>query len=737
MDSLTISAKNAYGIGYMEHTFSFLTKDGKHRRCIAIYAPNGTCKSSLRKSLKQWSMSLTPKDNFFGERESSFSLQSTPDDSLTRDGVFCFESMGALEGSRFFDNALLAAPELKTQYLAVIRQHTQQLDDLLAAIRGEYVSGRGAPDADGIRDLIIQEAGDGDCDFDKAVALVLKQALSYSYPPCIEGKKSNDLLGRNSDVLEKPEIKGVLAEFAATRNKIVAESPYLTDQFDYPSAVSLAAELKKCGFFAAGHSIILRDKDTGSTREITAVGELEFLLAAQLERADQNPNVQEQYQAVEKAFGKTKAATSLKNLACSDPDIAVALSDPSELRRAFLLKAILRCKTSIEAYLDSTKEYKRQMRAITDEVNQERTEWDRAVELFNARFSLPFEPYVANRVNSLIGGAEPIITFRYDGREVPNDTLLDNLSEGERKALYMLQIVFEVERAKSAQGDKLLVFDDVVDSFDYANKYAFIEYLRDFAADDDIYVLLLTHNYDFYRTVASRLGGQFTRTNCLHVERDGNRALRFDSDDYLKMNLLNVWKNKLSDDTTRIASIPMVRELVSIRMGNESREYSLLSSVLHGRASTATVTFDDLSEIYEDHWGVKELAGDSRPVIVTALGECDSIVDKSKDGFLKLQDKIVLSIGIRILMERHIAEIYRSQGKQAPELSQFGTLARQFKQDFPVAYSDMEDLVEKTCLIVPENIHVNSFMYEPLVDIGSSAFLKLYRDVRAKTGTSE
>ena len=153
--------------------------------------------------------------------------------------------MGALEGSRFFDNALLAAPELKTQYLAVIRQHSQQLDDLLAAIRGEYVSGRGAPDADGIRDLIIQEAGDGDCDFDKAVALVLKQALSYSYPPCIEGKKSNDLLGRNSDVLEKPEIKGVLAEFAATRNKIVAESPYLTDQFDYPSAVSLAAELKK------------------------------------------------------------------------------------------------------------------------------------------------------------------------------------------------------------------------------------------------------------------------------------------------------------------------------------------------------------------------------------------------------------------------------------------------------------------------------------------------------------
>lgn len=731
MDSLTINAENAYGIGRMEHTFRFLDKAGKLHRCIAVYAPNGTCKSSLRKSLEQWSKGSEPEDFFFSNRKSIFNLTTYPDDSLSRESVFCFESMRALEASRFFDDALLAAPKLKEQHLAVLQKHRGQLADLLAKIRNEYVSGRGAPNAEDVQRLIFQEAGCSD--FNQAVALLLDQARSYKFPSCIEGKRSNELLGKTPDVLDKPEIKGALSSFAATRNKVVAESPYLTSRFDHPTATALAAELEKNGFFDAGHRIVLCDKNTGKEREIASSGEFKTLLDIQLERVNQDPDVQKMYLEVEKAFGKSKAASDLKDLACSDPDIATAFSDLPELKRAFLLKAILRCEASIESYLDDAKQYERDMEAITAEVNSERTEWDRAVDLFNARFSLPFKPYIKNRANSLIGDDEPVIAFKYDGKTVPNEILLNNLSEGERKALYMLQIIFEVERAKRVEGDKLLVFDDVVDSFDYANKYAFIEYLSDFSSDDDIYVLLLTHNYDFYRTVASRLGSQFSRSNCLHVERDDNRVLRFGSDDYLRHNLLNKWKGDLASDTTRLATVPMVRELVSIRDGNDSSEYALLSNVLHGRIEAETVSFDDLSPIYEKHWGVTNLEGDSREVVGTALKECDRIVREA--GFLNLQDKIVLSIGIRIMMERRIAQIYLSRGAQSPCQKQFGSLARQFKRDFPDEYARLEDAIERTCLIVPENIHANSFMYEPLVDIGSNAFVRLYQDARARIGS--
>ena len=46
--------------------------------------------------------------------------------------------------------------------------------------------------------------------------------------------------------------------------------------------------------------------------------------------------------------------------------------------------------------------------------------------------------------------------------------------------------------------------DDIADSFDYKNKYAIIEYLNGLAQRPGIDLLVLTHNFDFYRTVANR-----------------------------------------------------------------------------------------------------------------------------------------------------------------------------------------------------------------------------------------
>lgn len=127
MDLLTVSAENAYGIGRMNNSFKFLDKNGERHRCIAIYAPNGTCKSSLRKSLDQWSRGLKPQDIFFSDRKTVFDLKTVPADSLKPEGVFCFESMGKLEVSRFFDDSLFAAPELKIRHLDVMQKHRQRL----------------------------------------------------------------------------------------------------------------------------------------------------------------------------------------------------------------------------------------------------------------------------------------------------------------------------------------------------------------------------------------------------------------------------------------------------------------------------------------------------------------------------------------------------------------------------------------------------------------------------------
>ena len=82
---------------------------------------------------------------------------------------------------------------------------------------------------------------------------------------------------------------------------------------------------------------------------------------------------------------------------------------------------------------------------------------------------------------------KPLLGYTFkDGSESANveeDALLDVLCQGEKKALYILNILFEVEVMKKVGQETLLVIDDIADSFDYRNKYAIIQYLRDMAKD--------------------------------------------------------------------------------------------------------------------------------------------------------------------------------------------------------------------------------------------------------------
>lgn len=729
MDSITFRASNAFGIGKLDHTFSLGNKSGGGR-CVAIYAPNGVCKSSLRKSITLWSQEKQPEDAFFPDRESSFDLIANPEDCLAKTNIQCFESMGNLDGANFFDDALLASPELKKRYLSIMREHDRQESELIAGIRKELVSGRGAPSTDDVQRMIVEISGESR--LPQALRTLLNQAASFTSPEAIEGKTMGKMLGKNTSTLEKPEIKESLVDFAETRRKVLSGSGIFSNTFDYSAAKALIGELAKSGFFEAGHSLALRNSTTGEEQRVSSTDDFERVIQEELNKADNNPEVQEKFRRVDSAFGKSAASNALKRVVCESPSVAAAYADLPALRKSFLLRAFLRCKPAIDAYLGNEDAYKNKMIEITQAVRAEITGWDKAVKLFRARFNVPFEPIIENRANTIIGGDDPVIRFRYAGAAVDNETLFANLSDGERKALYMLSVIFQVEKAKEASGAKLLVFDDVVDSFDYANKYAFIEYLRDFAQDDEIYVILLTHNFDFYRTVASRLSNDFARKNCVQAERSDEGTLTFKDVNFLKRSPMELWRKNLSKDAYKVATIPMVRELSRIRGTEDSDSFSILSAILHGRSEADKTTFDDLSSIYIKCWDCDSLAGDGRLVYSVITSVCDKISESDRQ--LDLHEKIDLSIGIRILAEHHIADVYDSMGIPMPKGRQLGGIVRDFKEKSPAQYESCSTLLEQACLLVPENIHINSFMYEPLVDIGSSRFINLYRGLKELTG---
>ena len=84
------------------------------------------------------------------------------------------------------------------------------------------------------------------------------------------------------------------------------------------------------------------------------------------------------------------------------------------------------------------------------------------------------------------------------------------LTPKEKRAMYLLYILFDIEiikeKAIQGSGKHLIIVDDIADSFDYKNKYAIVEYLSDISKNEYIDLLILTHNFDFYRTVVSRIG---------------------------------------------------------------------------------------------------------------------------------------------------------------------------------------------------------------------------------------
>ena len=176
-------------------------------------------------------------------------------------------------------------------------------------------------------------------------------------------------------------------------------------------------------------------------------------------------------------------------------------------------------------------------------------------------------------------------SFKYsfsDGRgekEVTKDNLLSVLSTGERRAYYILNMVFQILVAKKQGKECLVVLDDISESFDYKNKYAIIEYISDISEytdenDEKLFkILLLTHNFDFYRTVSSR------------ITKPGNSFIAFVDSDKIKLergqytkNIFMHYKNTLVkkySDNIMVASIPFVRNLIEYTEGDDNKDLSI------------------------------------------------------------------------------------------------------------------------------------------------------------------
>ena len=92
-----------------------------------------------------------------------------------------------------------------------------------------------------------------------------------------------------------------------------------------------------------------------------------------------------------------------------------------------------------------------------------------------------------------------------------------------------------------------------------------------------------------------------------------------------------------------------------------------------------------------------------------------------------LENKIVLSIAIRLELEIFLKQVLAvnniSLECSSTQTRVWSELAKPFLSDEQIA------IVDEVNLMTPESIHLNSFMYEPIIDMSDWALKTLYQEV--------
>ena len=253
-----------------------------------------------------------------------------------------------------------------------------------------------------------------------------------------------------------------------------------------------------------------------------------------------------------------------------------------------------------------------------------------------------------------------------------------------------------------------------------------IEYLKDIAHSGNFYCIFLSHNFDFYRSISGRLN---LIRDCKLMASKRGRKLTLTQEKY-QNNPFMSWKDRLNEPSCCISAIPFVRNLAEYC--GHTADYLTLTSLLHIKANTDSITLDDLCTIYKKILSDKAalvLAPENKTVINLLIEEADKI-SAGTDDHIELESKIVMSIAIRLIAEKHMIKRINNQVfVDAIKKNQTVELLKEYKSK-ALGNSDETAKLEQVNLMTPENIHLNSFMYEPILDMGLAHLRALYAEVK-------
>ncbi len=704
---LKLNLENCYGIGKLQKEFDFSDKN-----VLLFYAQNGIFKTSFAKTFKSIKDDKQIKDEIFPERISKADIEFNGE-KINKEDIFVFDSYDKEFDSSKSVTTFMASPKLKKEYDKIFSELDKQKKSLLKSLK--------------------KYTGSADCE--KEILKIFSnknfyQILSDNIDSIKEIKenykfKYHDIFDDKNKVKEFVDAnKELLQGYFYKYNEILSSSEIFkkteNGEFGTHKIKELQNVLSDDRFFLASHKLLI------SNQEITTSEKLNNLIQNEIDRILENEEIKSRFDEIEKKITKNQNLKDFKEAINANKGILLKLINYEDFRKEVIFSYLNKKINEIEDLVSLYENQKEKIQKIINDSKLEQESWKKIIEIFNSRFIVPFEVGIENQDDVLLKNEVAKFVFKFkdntNEKIVDKEKLEEILSNGEKRALYILQILFEIEAQKNTNKPILLIFDDIVDSFDYRNKHAVVEYLDDIRENVNFKIIIMTHNFDFYRAIARFGASKFM------IHRNDERKIVFERGEYTKEFIKSLKTNDENIKKNFITLIPFVRNILEYIKNEKDKEYLLLTSCLHIKDDTKNIKVEQALNVLKNY--IQEYQANINKddnLLDFIYSTCDEIVNTNNINPIELQNKIVLSIGIRLKAEEFMLskvnlqnEITRNQTRELYELTKTQNVINE-KQDF---------IIRKVLAITSDNIHINSFMYEPILDTSIEHLIKLYHDIK-------
>lgn len=507
------------------------------------------------------------------------------------------------------------------------------------------------------------------------------------------------------DIVDQSEFQSKISNYIQVlENKINAQ--LFDKNFNENNCLQFINNVDKAKYLSETKSrgLFLKDKVYYDIDEVKKIFEEE------IKKISKDPEIIEQSKEITKLMGTVKESEFLKESIQKNPLLVKQLSAG---RKNILLSYLKSSSIDYNYWLEVVKKAKKELNNVLKIAQDKQTNFERAIEIYKNRFHPIFDIKIVNKAESMLGIKTPTITFyhnRYCEIPVSETKLSQILSSGEKTTLNILKFIVEYENCKKYH--PFIILDDIVETFDYSNRYAFMEYINDLV-NLDVPTIVMTHNFEFYRTVSKRI----PKLRKSVASANSNGVVDIQTNNRINKNMENVLK--CSNIYDFFCAIPYLREIKTILL----EDTKTLDSCLHYKENTSKLQIKDILLQFPSN-AIKSLKIDENDIYMEKLFEIADNLSGFDD--FDIVKKTILSLSCRLLIERKIiannfnllTNINTNQTAQLLDL--YG------EKLFP----NVKKYLEAVQLSTPEFIHANAFMYEPLIDINGKYLFELYNQIK-------